>query len=97
MGWQGYNVDKTKMQFITSMRMPSLVYKATVATKKPSNSVYIQHAVCEALSRDLGIPIEELLAELPKARGADCDVFGGLRQRKTYVPGSNNNTNEDVR
>lgn len=97
MAWDNYNVDKTKIQFITSVQMPSLVYKAVVKTKKPSQSVYIQHAVCEALSRDLGIPLEELLAQLPKARGADSDILGGLRARKNFRHGSNSNTHEDVR
>ena len=97
MAWKNYNIDKTKIQFITSVRMPSLVYKALLATGKPSQSVYVQHAVCDALSRDLGIPLEELLAELPKPRTAESDVLGGLRQRKAFRPGSNSNTHEDVR
>lgn len=97
MAWENYNIDKTKIQFITSVRMPSLVYRAVVATGKPSQSVYIQHAVCEKLSRDLDIPLEELLAELPKARNHKSDILGGLRQRKNFRPGSNSNTHEDVR
>lgn len=62
-----YNLDefKAKIQFVTSARTPSLIYKACVKTGTVSNTVYIQHAVAEALSRDLGIPLEELIAELP--------------------------------
>lgn len=97
MAWRDYNIDKTKIQFITSVKMPSLIYKAVVKTGKASQSVYIQHAVCEALARDLGVPLAELLADLPKPRGADSDVFGGLRARKNFYPGSNSNTSEEVR
>lgn len=97
MAWENYNVDKTKMQFITSIKMPRMVYKAVVARGMASQSQYIQHAVCEALARDLDLPLDDLLADLPKARGAKSDVFGGLRARKNYYPGSNSNTREDVR
>lgn len=97
MAWRDYNVDKTKIQFITSISMPSRIYKAVVKTGKASQSVYIQHAVCEALARDLDIPIGELLRELPEPRGANSDVMGGLRARKNFYPGSNSNTSEEVR
>lgn len=71
---------KAKIQFVTSARMPSLVYKACLVTGHVSNTVYVQHAVCEALSRDLGIPIEELLAELPPPRGSAATLFDGTRK-----------------
>ena len=74
------NEFRAKIQFVTSARMPSLVYKAVVATGKPSNTVYIQHAVCEALSRDLGIPLQELLDELPPCRGMSAVPFGPDRK-----------------
>lgn len=54
-----------KIQFQTSAEMPYLVYQACLKTNTRSNTVYIQHAVAEALSRDLGIPLEELIANLP--------------------------------
>jgi hypothetical protein len=60
---------KAKIQFITSAEMPSLIYKACVATETPSNTRYIQEAVCERLSRDLDIPMERLLERLPPPRG----------------------------
>lgn len=73
------NEFRAKIQFITSARMPSLIYKAVVKTGKVSNTVYIQHAVCEALSRDLDIPLQELLDELPPARGMAAVPFGPNR------------------
>lgn len=58
-----------KIQFLTSASMPARIYRACLKTETISNTVYIQHAVCEALSRDLGIPLDTLLAELPPPRG----------------------------
>lgn len=74
------NEFRAKIQFITSARMPSLIFKAVQATGKQSNTVYLQHAVCEALSRDLGIPVQELLDELPPPRGSAAVPFGGDRK-----------------
>jgi hypothetical protein len=59
---------RAKVQFTTSAAMPYLIYQACLATKVCSNTVYIQHAVCEALSRDLGIPLHLLLTDLPEPR-----------------------------
>lgn len=84
---------RAKIQFITSARMPSLIYKACLASGKVSNTVYIQHAVCEALARDLGIDLAELLAELPPPRGRSASMFDGKRQ---VIPGRAN-TVEQVR
>lgn len=66
------DANRAKVAFVTSARMPSLIFKAATATEMPSNTVYIQHAIAEALSRDLGIPLEEILNELPppKAQAA---------------------------
>jgi hypothetical protein len=60
---------RAKIQFVTSAETPSLVYEAARRTGKPSNTVYLQHAVATALSRDLGIPLEDLLANLPEPKG----------------------------
>jgi hypothetical protein len=69
------NEFRAKVQFTTSAKMPNLVYQACVRTGTVSNTVYYQRAVCEALSRDLGIPIEDLLADLPEPRGPAKHVF----------------------
>jgi hypothetical protein len=71
---------RAKVQFVTSAEMPSLIYRAVCATDKVSNTQYVQHAVCEALSRDLGIPLEELIARLPPPRGKAAHPFGPDRQ-----------------
>lgn len=85
------NEFNAKIQFLTSARMPSLVYRACVRTGIPSNTVYIQHAVCEALARDLDIPLEELLAELPEPRSTANRLLHGPER---IGPG---NTIEEVR
>lgn len=75
-----YNLDgKAKIQFVTSARMPSLIYRACLETDTVSNTVYIQHAVCEALARDLDIPLEELIEELPPPKNAAKVLFDGSR------------------
>ena len=63
-----YRLDplrQAKIHFVTSARMPSLIYKAAKKTGKCSNTVYIQHALCEILARDLDMDEDELLGELP--------------------------------
>lgn len=72
---------RAKVQFITSSQMPSLVYQACRKTGTPSNTRYYQVAVCERLSRDLGIPLPELLDALPPARGSAAVLFGDDRRR----------------
>jgi hypothetical protein len=78
----------TKIQFLTSAQMPSLIYQACLATGLPSNTVYIQRAVCAALAADLDIPLPTLLAALPPTRGATR-----LNQPQRVGPG---NTVEDA-
>lgn len=96
------NEFRTKIQFLAPARMPSLVYKACLATGMVSNTVYIQHAVCEALARDLGMDLQELLDDLPIPRtaantlrdptkGVAADQSGGVVR---IGPG---NTIEEVR
>lgn len=74
------NEFRAKVQFVVPARFPSLIYRASLATGRRSNTVYLQHAVAEALSRDLGIPLEELLAELPKPTGAAAVLRDGKRR-----------------
>lgn len=66
---------RAKIQFTTSAEMPYLIYRACVATGTVSNTVYCQMAVAEALSRDLGIPLEDIVANLPTPRGPGKHVF----------------------
>ena len=85
-----------KIQFSTSARMPSLIYKACIKTETVSNTAYIQRAVCEALSRDLGIPLEDLVSELPPSRSRAATLFGGDRKPRRHLAGPSN-TVEEVR
>jgi hypothetical protein len=60
---------RAKIQFLTSARMPSLIYRASVSTGLSSNTEYLQRAVCAAVARDLGLDLDELLSEQPPKRG----------------------------
>lgn len=64
------NEHRAKIQFVTMARMPSLIYKAAKKRGIVSNTRYIQEALCERLAKDLGIPLANLLSELPPPRGA---------------------------
>ncbi len=66
---------RTKIQFTTSARMPTDIYHACLATGMVSNTVYIQHAVIDALVRDLGVPREVLVGALPPPRGPSGHLF----------------------
>lgn len=80
-----YNLDplrQAKIHFVTSARMPNLIFKAAGLTDKCSNTVYIQHALCDALARDLGIDVDELLAELPTPRTNSRTLKDFNRERR---------------
>lgn len=64
------NEWRAKIQFVTSAEMPSLIHRAAEKHGYVSNTHYTQHALCHALSRDLGIPVERLLVNLPPPRPA---------------------------
>ena len=66
---------RAKVQFITSSDMPMLVYEACVKTGCPSNTVYYQLATCYALSRDLDLDYDSLIAALPPPRGPSGHLF----------------------
>jgi hypothetical protein len=87
--------ERAKIQFLTSARMPNLIYRACVKTGTLSNTAYIQRAVCEALARDLDIPLADLLAELPPHRGNAATLFDGTRRAVHRVGPAN--TVEEVR
>jgi hypothetical protein len=71
---------RSKIQFVTAASMPNRIYKACLATGTASNTRYIQEAVCERLSKDLGIPLEDLLSELPPCRTSAATLWGGTRK-----------------
>lgn len=89
MPW-GLNEFRATIKFITNVEMPSMIYRACLKTGKPSNTQYIQHAICEALARDLDIPLEELLANLPPPRTNSQVLFGSDRRPAQHRPGPAN-------
>lgn len=80
------NEFRAKIQFITSAEMPALVTKACRVTGTVSNTRYVQVAVCERLSKDLGIPLDDLLDALPPPRGRSALLFDENR-RPIYKSG----------
>lgn len=69
--WPG----RAKIQFTTGNWMPAMIYRACLATGVPSNAVYCQRAVSEALARDLGLDLDELIGRLPPARGPSAHLY----------------------
>lgn len=86
------NEFRAKIQFVTSARTPRLIYEVCKKKGILSNTVYIQHAVAEALARDTGIPLQELLDELPPPRGAATTPWGDHWRVRTGPA----NTEEEV-
>ena len=74
------NQFRAKIQFVTFAAMPKMIFDAVVKTGKVSNTRYIQEAVCEKLSRDLDVPLDNLLAMLPEPRGKAAVPFGYNRK-----------------
>jgi len=52
------------------LRFPSLIHRAATATGDTSNAAYIRRVLCEHLAADLGMDVEELLAEQPQPRAS---------------------------
>lgn len=67
----------TPVKFATFPQMPSLIYRACVEKGIPSNTRYIQEAVCEKLARDGIEPLDSLLAKLPPCRSNSAALFNG--------------------
>jgi hypothetical protein len=68
---------RSVLSFMTSAEMPHLIYKARQITGHTSNTDYIRKAVCEALARDLGTPVERFTMNLPPSRPK---THGGVKQ-----------------
>ena len=98
---------RAKIQFTTNAAMPHQIYQACLATGIISNTVYCQRALCEALARDLQIPLDRLLAELPAPRSPAGHLYdpaeGTMRRDITYMQNGGAvfigpaNTDENVR
>jgi len=98
---------RAKIQFTTYAAMPHQIYQACLATGVISNTVYCQRALVEALARDLKIPLDSLLAELPTPRGPSGHLYdpaeGTMRRDVTMIQNGGvllvgpANTDENVR
>ena len=75
---------RTCIKFMTYTAMPSQINRASQITDKVSNTEYIQHAICEALARDLNIPLQTLLDRLPPVQPRDPS--GNFHRRKSVEP-----------
>lgn len=72
--------NRTKIQFTTSAAMPLMIYRACLETGIISNTVYCQHALVDALCRDLRVDRAVLLAELPPPRGPSGHLYDPTEQ-----------------
>ena len=67
--------NRAKIQFTTSAEMPSMIYRACLVTGTISNTVYCQHALVDALARDLNLDRAVLLGSLPAPRGPSGHLY----------------------
>lgn len=70
-----YGEFRAKIQFTTAAWMPYAIYQACLRVGILSNTRYCQIAVCEKLARDLEMDVDELLAQLPRARSAAAHLW----------------------
>lgn len=82
------NEDRTKIQFVDHVAKPMLISTAAELTGKVSNTQYIQHALVDALVRDLGLDRDELMALLPRPAGAAAFIRTGTRHTQPKRSGS---------
>ena len=87
------NEHRTTIKFVTFAQMPTLIYRACLATGTVSNTRYIQEAICEKLARDGIEPVESLKAKLPPCRSNAATLFDGSRtsvgKNPNYVASKN--------
>lgn len=90
MPYRGLGEFKAKLQFVTPANFPYLVNKAAEAKDVPSQTRYIQLALCTALARDLDLDEDDLIASLPPTRAHAAVLFGSDRKaisRRAARPG----------
>lgn len=78
------NEHRAKIQFVTAASMPSLIFRAREKLGIPSQTRYIQLAVCKALAEDLNLDYEELVRSLP-AYGSIAPPIEHVRERREKV------------
>lgn len=77
-----YRLDefKAKIQFVAPTNFPALINRAAEKVDVPSQTRYIQLALCRALAEDLDLDEGELIRSLPPTRGMSGALFGGDRR-----------------
>lgn len=71
---------KAKIQFVAPTNFPVLINRAAEHKDIPSQTRYIQLALCHALAEDLGLDEGELIRSLPPTRGPASALFDGNRR-----------------
>lgn len=92
----------TKIQFVTFVRMPYLIYQACLHTGTLSATRYIQEAVIARLNQDLDLDLDELRNELPPSRSRAACLSNPHERRVSHNQSGGvafvgpANTNEEV-
>lgn len=78
---------KGKIQFVTSAEMPYLIYRACVEKGFRSITAYCQHAVIDALVRDLGLDRDTLVSRLPVPRTSTMSLMDPSHPNSQRIQG----------
>lgn len=71
---------RAKIQFIAPANFPVLINRAADKRDIPSQTRYLQLALCRALAEDLGLDEGDLINSLPPTRGPASVLFDGNRR-----------------
>lgn len=71
---------RAKIQFVAPANFPVLMTRAALKRDVPSQTRYIQLALCRQLAEDLGLDEGDLINSLPPTRGPATVLFGGDRR-----------------
>lgn len=71
---------KAKFQFVAPANFPVLVNRAAEKKGIPSQTRYLQLALCRQLAEDLDMDEGELIRSLPPTRGPASVLFDGNRR-----------------
>jgi hypothetical protein len=74
---------KAKIQFVAPANFPALINRAAEDNDVPSQTRYIQLALCRQLAEDLGMDEGELIRSLPPTKGMSAALFGGDRRARS--------------
>lgn len=82
MPWEGIGVRQSMVQFAASTRMPALIRKAATSAGECSSSAWLRKVMAEAVARELGMDVDELVAQQPQCRCSVTTLFGESRQSR---------------